>query len=64
MVLLGGERVRNGCECRFTIADLSVTSVLSWVKAGRIGLASHPNVERWLRGCLKRPAQKAALALP
>jgi glutathione S-transferase len=49
---------------RFTIADLCVANVLSWAKAGRIGLESHPNVQRWLRACLKRPAQKAALALP
>jgi glutathione S-transferase len=49
---------------RFTVADLNVASVLSWVKAGRMSLATLPNVDRWLRACLKRPAQKAALALP
>jgi glutathione S-transferase len=48
---------------RFTIADLNVASVMAWVKAGRVGFASVPNVERWLRACLKRPAQKAALAI-
>jgi len=47
---------------RFTIADLNVASVISWAKAGRMSLEPFPNVGRWLRACLRRPAQKAALA--
>lgn len=41
---------------RFTIADLNVASVLSWVKLGRVDLTAFPNLNDWLGRCLGRPA--------
>jgi glutathione S-transferase len=40
----------------FTVADLNVASVLSWARMGRVNLTAFPHVDRWLAGCLKRPA--------
>jgi glutathione S-transferase len=47
---------------RFTVADLNVASVLSSVKLAKMSLEPYPHVDRWLRACLPRPAQKKALA--
>lgn len=41
---------------RFTVADLNVASVLSWVKLARIDLGAFPNLTEWLGRCLGRPA--------
>jgi glutathione S-transferase len=40
----------------FTIADLNVASVLSWLVAGRVDLSFAPGVARWLGECCQRPA--------
>jgi glutathione S-transferase len=39
---------------RFTVADLNVASVMSWMKLARFDLAPHPRVMAWLAGCLGR----------
>ena len=50
------------CRCHlnrhmiFTVADLNVASVLSWVKMARIDLDAFPNLAEWLGRCLGRPA--------
>ncbi len=41
---------------RFTIADLNVASVLSWVKMAQVELDAFPNLTEWLGRCLGRPA--------
>lgn len=41
---------------RFTVADLCVASVLTWVKPARELLAQYPQVSAWLARCLERPA--------
>jgi glutathione S-transferase len=43
-------------DSNFTVADLSVASILAWGKMGRLDLSSHSNVARWLDSCLARPA--------
>lgn len=43
---------------RFTVADLNVASVLSSAKAGGYDFGQTPHLDRWLRECLRRPAQK------
>jgi glutathione S-transferase len=40
----------------FTVADLNVASVLSWARIGGVGFTEFPRVDRWLAGCLQRPA--------
>jgi len=40
----------------FTVADLNVASILVWGRIARLGLADHPELKRWLDGCLARPA--------
>jgi glutathione S-transferase len=42
----------------FTVADLNVASILVWGKMARLGLSAHPEVKRWLDGCLARPAYR------
>ena len=42
----------------FTVADLNVASILGWGKMARLGLSDHPEVKRWLDGCLARPAYR------
>ena len=39
---------------RFTVADLNVASVMSWMKLARFDLASYPRVAAWLERCLGR----------
>ncbi len=41
---------------RFTIADLNVASVLSWIKTARIDISAYPNLAKWLDASLGRPA--------
>ena len=41
---------------RFTVADLNVASVLSWVKMARVDLGAFPNLTDWLVRCAERPA--------
>lgn len=48
---------------RFTVADLCVASVLSWVQPAPALLAQFPASHAWLQGCLQRPAY-AALHAP
>ena len=40
----------------FTVADLNVASILVWGKMARLNLSGHPQVRRWLDGCLARSA--------
>lgn len=42
-------------SARFTVADLCVASVLTWVKPARELLAQYPQVSAWLARCLERP---------
>jgi glutathione S-transferase len=41
---------------RFTVADLNVAAIMSWVKLGSVDLSAHDNVTAWLGRCLSRPA--------
>ena len=47
----------------FTIADLNVAAVMSWVPMMRLDLSSTPNVQAWLQKCLGREANKKVRAL-
>ncbi|MGH9612845.1 MAG: glutathione S-transferase family protein [Bryobacteraceae bacterium] len=40
----------------FTVADLNVAGILAWGKMARLDLSAHPLLDRWLDGCLARPA--------
>jgi glutathione S-transferase len=42
---------------RFTVADINVASVVSWIRPAAEMLASFPKVSAWLKRCLDRPAQ-------
>lgn len=42
---------------RFTVADLNVASVMSWMKLARFDLAPYPRVGAWLERCLGRRAK-------
>jgi len=42
----------------FTIADLNVAAVMSWVPMMRLDLSSWPNAQAWLQKCLGREANK------
>jgi len=42
----------------FTVADLNVASILVWGRIARLGLSDHPELKRWLDGCLARPAYR------
>ena len=48
---------------RFTVADLCVASVLSWVRPAPDVLAKFPTVNAWLNSCADRPAHKEARAM-
>lgn len=41
---------------RFTVADLNVAAVMSWIKLGRIDVSALPNLAAWMDRCLSRPA--------
>lgn len=49
---------------RFTIADVCVASVISWVMTDRELMRAHPVTHAWAGACLARPAYAAARALP
>jgi glutathione S-transferase len=40
----------------FTVADLNVASILTWGRIARLDLSDHPELKRWLDGCLARSA--------
>jgi len=46
----------------FSIADLNLASVMNVLRLARFDLSGFPNVERWLDGCLARPAFARARA--
>jgi glutathione S-transferase len=48
---------------RFTVADVCVASVASWVRPAAGLLAQYPAVSSWLKLCLDRPAQTQARAM-
>jgi glutathione S-transferase len=41
---------------RFTVADLNVSAVASWLKMGQVDLSGFANLTAWMDRCLKRPA--------
>ncbi len=45
---------------RFTVADVCVASVASWVRPAAALLAQYPAVSAWLKLCVDRPAQAQA----
>jgi len=45
---------------RFTVADLCVASVVSWVRPAPDVLTKFPAVDAWLTHCVNRPAHKQA----
>jgi glutathione S-transferase len=45
---------------RFTVADVCVASVASWVRPAHALLSQYPAVSVWLKLCLDRPAQAQA----
>jgi glutathione S-transferase len=53
----GGGHLMGG---RFTVADLNVASVFSWLRPAKAALEAFPAISSWLRECLGRPAAKAA----
>ena len=48
---------------RFTVADVCVASVASWIRPAPGLLAQYLAVSRWLQLCLERPAQAQARAM-
>ena len=48
---------------RFTVADVCVASVASWISPAPALLAIYPAVRVWLDACLDRPAHKQARAM-
>jgi glutathione S-transferase len=42
---------------RFTVADINVASVVTWIRPAAQMLAGFPSVSAWLKRCLDRPAQ-------
>jgi len=48
---------------RFTVADVCVASVASWIRPAAGLLAHYPTVSAWLNACVERPAQKQARAM-
>ena len=45
---------------RFTVADVCVACVASWVRPAAALLAQYPAVAAWLKACVDRPAQAQA----
>ena len=45
---------------RFTVADLCVASVVSWIRPAPDVLAQFPAIEAWVTSCANRPAHKQA----
>ncbi|MGH7934121.1 MAG: glutathione S-transferase family protein [Candidatus Binataceae bacterium] len=48
----------------FTIADLNVSSILSFALLAKIDMAATPTAQAWLQKCLGRDANKKVRALP
>ena len=48
---------------RFTVADVTVASVVNWVRPATALMASLPRTQAWLQACLARPAYVRAKAL-
>ena len=48
---------------RFTVADLCVASVVSWIRPAAALMQAHPLTQAWLAQCLERPAQKQSRTL-
>ncbi|HVH75459.1 MAG TPA: glutathione S-transferase family protein [Stellaceae bacterium] len=48
---------------RFTVADLNVAGILTWVRPAAIDLSAAPRLASWLKACLDRPAARAARQL-
>lgn len=49
---------------RFTVADVTLASVVNWTRASSTLLAQSPRVLAWLKDCIARPAYQRAKALP
>jgi glutathione S-transferase len=47
----------------FTIADLNVAAVMSWIPMMKLDMSSTPNVQAWLQKCLGREANKKVRGL-
>ena len=47
----------------FTIADLNVAAVMSWIPMMKLDMSSTPNVQAWLQKCLGREANKKVRTL-
>ena len=45
---------------RFTVADLNVAAVMSWLKMTKVDLSAYGHVTDWLGRCLGRKAYVAA----
>jgi len=45
---------------RFTVADVCVASVASWIRPAAALLAQYPAVSAWVKACVDRPAQTQA----
>ena len=45
---------------RFTVADVCVASVASWIRPAADLLAQYPAVAAWVKACVERPAQAQA----
>jgi glutathione S-transferase len=48
---------------RFTVADVCVASVASWIRPAAALLARYPAVAAWVKACVERPAQTQARAM-
>ena len=48
---------------RFTVADVCVASVASWIRPAAALLAQYPAVAAWVKACVERPAQAQARAM-
>jgi glutathione S-transferase len=48
---------------RFTVADVCVASVASWIRPAAALLAQYPAVAAWVKACVERPAQTQARAM-
>ena len=48
---------------RFTVADVCVASVASWIRPAGGLLGQYPAVSAWLQACTERPAHKQARAM-
>jgi glutathione S-transferase len=48
---------------RFTVADVCVASVASWIRPATALLAQYPAVAAWVKACVERPAQVQARAM-